>query len=177
MSTYRFILRGLGGCRKSLLTSPCLYGNEGSDHGLNSRWLGGRAAPFPGCGKPFKPFWCFMHAPSTSCCTKAQQRGEGTRVLPPSKHLPAQYFCVPHHFHPPTQKEGTGSPVTRDPKTQSQSLHCNTARCPRAGKREGQEMPGHGSRSVFFHLRCYSFLGLLLPGLPRQPDSQLVGIL
>lgn len=55
MRAYGVILSDLGGCRKSLLTSPCLYGNEGLDNDLNSWWLGGRATPFPGCRNPFKP--------------------------------------------------------------------------------------------------------------------------
>lgn len=73
MSTYRVILRGLGGCRKSLLTSPCLYGNEGSDHGLNSWWLGGRAL-FQAAGSLSNPFGALC-AIQARCAAPKPSRG------------------------------------------------------------------------------------------------------
>jgi len=121
-----------------------------------------------------------MRAPSTPCCTRPQQRCEGTRGSPTKQTFTCPVFLHSTSLLPSYPKGRDILVAAQSPETR----RLKASPCvPRQhdthmlGKEEGRRCQDMVHTLFFFHLRCYSFLGLLLPGLPHQPDSQLVGIL
>lgn len=70
--------------------------------------VGRKGHPFSRLQEPFQTSFGALCVHQAHHAVLDPSRGvKGHGGLPQSKHLPVQYFCIPCHFYPPTQKEGT----------------------------------------------------------------------